>query len=108
MPFTISRDLDRQRALAALPPVLRNRGAAMLPGDGPFTLVIFRGASVISSRRVRKALARIGEAPGVVAAGENFTAEAREALAGAGAHVVTLGDFHWTDARYAEIRQFKP
>ncbi len=79
----------------------------MLPGDGPFTLVTFRGASVVSSRRVRKALDRVGPAPGVVAAGANFTTEAREALAGAGVHVLTLGDHPWTDARFAEIRQFK-
>ena len=92
--------------MQALPPPLRERGAAMLPGcDGPFTLITFRGAAVIASRRVRKALDRVAGAPGLVAAAPNFTAEARALLAAAGASVVTAGDFHWTDERYAEIRQ---
>jgi hypothetical protein len=40
----------------------------------------------------------------VVALGAGFTAEAHALLVERGATVVTVSDFHWTDASYDRIR----
>lgn len=105
MPFTITRDLARARLPAALPPRLRER-APLLRGAGSVTLVLFRGAEVIGSREVAKALARLGPPPaGLVVAGPNFTAEAQALLAGVPAELLTEGEFFWTDQSFNTIRQ---
>jgi hypothetical protein len=106
MAFTIWRALPPERIRGVLPPALRKR-AGLLRGDGPFALVVFRGHDVISSREVAKALGRLPrlEAGAVVAAGPDFTAEARDLLAAHGAQVLSEDDFFWTDASYVRIRQ---
>ena len=104
MAFTVWTELPIARVRGVLPPTLRAR-AGLVRGDGPFTLVVFRGHEVITSREAAKALARLGASDAVVAAGPNFTAEAHAVLAARGAQVVAEGDFYWTDASYARIRQ---
>lgn len=56
---------------------------------------------------VAKALRRLDRALGetVVAAGPNFTAEAREILAEWEVQILSEGEHHWTDASYARIRR---
>src|SRR3712207_63130 len=105
MAFTVWRDLPGERVRTVLPPPLRKR-AGLLHGAGPFTVVLFHAHDVVTSRAVTKALRKVGEAPhACVAAGVDFTAEARELLTARGAQVLAEREFQWTDASYAAIRQ---
>jgi hypothetical protein len=105
MAFTIWTELPPTRVRSVLPPALRKRAGLLLHGDGPFTLVVFRGHDVILSREAAKALGRLDATDAVIAAGPNFTAEAHAVLAARGAQVVTEGDHYWTDESYTRIRQ---
>jgi hypothetical protein len=60
---------------------------------------------VVTSRPVRKALLQVPEGIAVLAVGSNFTAEALVLLAERDAAVARFGEFHWTDASYAAIKQ---
>jgi hypothetical protein len=109
MAFTIWRRLAPDRVHGTLSPALRGR-AEPIRGDGPFTLIAFRGHDVITSREVAKALGRLAPdgtdgADALIAAGPNFTAEARALLAARDAQLVTASEHPWTDLSYAAIRR---
>ena len=106
MAFTIWRRLAPDRVRGTLSPALRRR-AEPIHGDGPFTLLAFRGHDVITSREVAKALGRLAPdgADALIAAGPNFTVEARALLAARDAQLVTASEHPWTDLSYAAIRR---
>jgi hypothetical protein len=61
---------------------------------------------IVLSGAVRRALDRLQLAEGeMVAAAPGFTAEALDLLRARGATILTLGDFHWTDASFQAVRQ---
>lgn len=105
MRFTVSRDLTGAQLRGRLPPRLRDRVPRALQEDGSYTLIVFRGPEVVSSALVRNAMERLTERDReLVAAGPNFTAEARQLLGTQGALLVSAGDLHWTDESVATVR----
>lgn len=106
--FTIHSRTTGKGIRRLLPRTLRNRVPPTIEADASYTLLLFahNTGDVVRSPVVRKALEALTEpAVGVVAAGANFTEEARRDLAERGVLVISRGDFHWTDKSIDEIRQ---
>jgi hypothetical protein len=109
MKIQILRAVDGARLANVVPPPLRRRLPGALRTGGPYTVVLFPlGVDPVRSGGATKAVARLGPpvegAEPVVALGAGFTAEAHALLVERGATVVTVSDFHWTDASYERIR----
>jgi len=88
-----------------LPLQFREYVPALIRRDGLYTLAVFSD-DVVRERTVRKALAQIDQAPVgiIVAAGRNFTREARDILLARSAVLIARGDFEWTEASYEAVR----
>lgn len=88
-----------------LPPEFRDRVPPVIRKGGLYTLTVF-SAEVVRERAARKALEQIDDTSVgvIVAAGRNFTREAREVLRSRSAILVTRGDFEWTEASYESVR----
>src|SRR5919202_1583028 len=99
MKYSISVGLTGAQVRGRIPPRLRRRVPNEVREDGTYSLIVFRGPEVVSSSAARRALDRLGEGEGqLVAAGPNFTTEARALLAERAAILVAAGDLHWTDS----------
>jgi hypothetical protein len=93
----------RREFVARLPPRLESER---------FTLILFRfqrdrkQSGVILSSVVKQAIARLGSFEGerALAFGGDFTQEARAVLEANGIVPISLGDFHWTDESYKQIK----
>jgi hypothetical protein len=80
--------------------------------SGQVTLIVYRfghdekGDGVITSKAVRQAIERLGDAAGqrVFAFAGEFTLEARALLEQNQIGAVVLGDWAWTDERYKAIK----
>jgi hypothetical protein len=87
---------------------LRSRVPPTIKTDASYTLLLFahNTGDVVRSPVVRKALEEFTPEPGVrvIAAGANFTEEARRDLAERGVLIISFGDFYWTDKSIDEIR----
>ena len=61
---------------------------------------------VILSGKVRRGLKKVNLRPNqiLLAVGSVFTVEAKEILSEAGAEVVSISDFRWTDESYLSVR----
>ena len=106
--FTVFDPATGEHVRGLLPRLLRRKVPPTIQSDGSYVLMLFahKTGDVVRSPVVRKALTRVPSVPsgGLVAAGANFTQEAREELARHDAIVVSLGDFHWTDSSAESIR----
>jgi ethanolamine utilization microcompartment shell protein EutL len=80
------------------------RGLLPIDASVLYTVILFQQdrKSVIYSGAAKRAL-RPGEV--LIAIGGAFTAEARDALKSAGAEIIALSEFPWTDDSYTEIRR---
>ena len=108
MKTTILPGLTLEKLLRQIPAQYRERLPRAELSEGTCTLVQLALDDVATSRRIAKALARVDQtATGdrIVVIGANFTDEARALLREREAVVVSLGDFVWTDASYARVRQ---
>jgi hypothetical protein len=105
MKFDIHDTVAGGRLRDLLPPEFRGHVPALIRNDGLYTLAVF-SEDVVRERTVRKALEQIDNAPVglIVAAGRNFTREARDLLLGRSAVLVARGDFEWTEASYEAVR----
>jgi hypothetical protein len=105
MKFDIHDTVAGGRLRDLLPPEFRDRVPGVVRKEGLYTLVVF-SEDVVRERTVRKALEQIDQAPVglIVAAGHNFTREARDLLLARSAVLVARGDFEWTEASYEAVR----
>jgi hypothetical protein len=76
---------------------------------GPYTVISFPGmrgesSSIVDSKTLSKALAKVPATDQIVAIAHNFTAEARELLSRANALCFFTSDFFWSDESWAHIR----
>ena len=110
MKATTRSGLDRDTLLRQIPPQYQSRiPHAQLTGS-TYTLLqlALDRNDVATSRAVAKALGRSPASEPqnqIVALAANFTQEALDLLKEHGALVISLGEFGWTDASYARIRQ---
>ncbi len=109
MKSTIRSGLALENLLRQIPIPYRDRLTRAGLRAESYTLLQFAldRNDVVPSRPVAKALARLegNRAEQIVALGANFTREALSLLRDRDALVVSLGEFDWTDASYARIRQ---
>ena len=78
-----------------------------------FALILFRSqrdpkrSGVILSSVAEQAIARLGQlrAETALACGGDFTEEARTVLEANGVTPISLGNFHWTDETYKQIKE---
>ena len=106
MKVTICYDVPRHAVPHHIPRCLHGRLAVAPLTEAAYTLIAFAHTHVTTSRLVAKAIRRLApERRGrLLVVGANFTAEGRELFQAYGAIVVTISDYHWTDASYQTIR----
>lgn len=105
--FVIHGPFARDKFVDVLPAAYQGPAMAVTRPGIEYLIVQFplpRDA-VVTSRSVRKAIPRVPAGIAVLAVGANFTAEAMALLSELDAVVARLGDFYWTDASYASIKQ---
>ena len=106
MKFTISTGLTGAQVRGRIPPRLRARVPESVRDDASYALIVFRGPEVVSSSVARRALDRLGRShDALVAAGPNFTTEARTLLATRKAILVAAGDLEWTDSSVQSVNR---
>jgi hypothetical protein len=88
----------------AIGPRLAKRFSAN-PGAAMYAFVLKFPDGVVTGRAVSHALAKIPAPRGpTLLAGEDFTVEATDIAKAEGRDMVSMREFGWTDAAYAEIR----
>ena len=103
----ITADLSPEQVMRRLPPRYREKAQVTPLKAERYDLIVFGAAKdeIILSGAVNRALSQLSRGAHLVVAGPGFTAEALELLRMRAATIYTLGDFHWTDASFQEIRQ---
>ncbi len=104
--FTLLGRFTQDRFSTLLPPDYRDLARVVTKPGVSYAVVLFAHdrADVVPSAVVRRALQRVAEPEPILAVGANFTAEATQLLDARAAAIARLGEFHWTDATWAGIR----
>ena len=100
--LTIFERIPAAALADVVPPDYRALLAVTVRPAASYTVVVFKHdrEDVVTSALVRRALARVGAEPALVAVGGNFTREAIELLEARNASIARLGEFFWTHESY--------
>ena len=104
--FKILGRLQADRIPAAVPPEYRERARLAATRGARYTVVLFAhdpDRGVVTSAAARRALARAEGGDPLLAIGRDFTREATVELEQAGATIVRIGEFGWTDESYHSL-----
>lgn len=106
---SISRNVPASEVPLRVSPEFRDAVDRRQLNRGSYTVISFPGmrgesSSIVNSKTLSKALSKSATSEPIVVVAHNFTAEARELLAGLNAQCFFTSDFFWTDERLAFIR----